>query len=97
MAMRITDETLMGTFEQKRELVRSFTMFDDDFFAVVMVDKAAAQGVLRVLAGIEDRVGSLAPGLDADLVLFDADPLTLEARPALVMVNGQIIHKKFTE
>ena len=33
VAMRITDETLMGTFEQKRELVRSFTMFDDDFFA----------------------------------------------------------------
>ena len=54
MAMRITDETLMGTFEQKRELVRSFTMFDDDFFAVVMEDKAAAQEVLRVLTGIED-------------------------------------------
>ena len=51
MAMRITDETLMGTFEQKRELVRSFTMFDDDFFAVVMEDKAAAQEVLRVLTG----------------------------------------------
>ena len=54
VAMRITDETLMGTFEQKRELVRSFTMFDDDFFAVVMEDKAAAQEVLRVLTGIED-------------------------------------------
>ena len=56
MAMRITDETLMGKFEQKRELVRSFTMFDDDFFAVVMEDKAAAQEVLRVLTGIEDLV-----------------------------------------
>lgn len=54
MAMRITDETLMGTFEQKRELVRSFTMFDDDFFAVVMEDKAAAQEVLRVLTEIPD-------------------------------------------
>lgn len=47
--------------------------------------------------GIEDRVGKSRSGLDADLVLFDTDPLTLEARPALVMVNGQIIHKKFTE
>ena len=56
MAMRITDETLMGTFEQKRELVRSFTMFDDDFFAVVMEDKAAAQEVLRVLTEIPDLV-----------------------------------------
>ena len=54
VAMRITDETLMGTFEQKRELVRSFTMFDDDFFAVVMEDKAVTQEVLRVLTGIED-------------------------------------------
>ena len=42
-------------------------------------------------------MGSLAPGLDADLVLFDTDPLTLEARPALVMINGQIVHKKFTK
>ena len=56
MAMRITDETLTGTFEQKRELVRSFTMFDDDFFAVVMEDKAAAQEVLRVLTEIPDLV-----------------------------------------
>lgn len=56
MAMRITDETLMGTFEQKRELVRSFTMFDDDFFAMVMEDKAAAQEVLRVLTEIPDLV-----------------------------------------
>ncbi len=56
MTMRITDETLMGTFEQKQELVRSFTMFDDDFFAVVMEDKAAAQEVLRVLTEIPDLV-----------------------------------------
>ena len=56
MAMRITDETLMWTFEQKRELVRSFTMFDDDFFAVVMEDKAAAQEVLRVLTEIPDLI-----------------------------------------
>ena len=56
VAVRITDETLMGTFEQKRELVRSFTMFDDDFFAMVMEDKAAAQEVLRVLTEIPDLV-----------------------------------------
>ena len=56
MAMRITEETLTGTFEQKRELVRSFTMFDDDFFAIVMEDKAAAQEVLRVLTEIPDLV-----------------------------------------
>ena len=46
-------------------------------------------------AGIADRVGSLAPGLDADVVLFAGDPLSLEARPALVMINGKIVHKNF--
>ena len=46
-------------------------------------------------AGIADRVGSLVPGLDADVVLFAGDPLSLEARPALVMINGKIVHKNF--
>lgn len=38
--------------------------------------------------GIEDRVGSLSPGKDADLVLFDGDPLTACQKPAAVFING---------
>lgn len=41
-------------------------------------------------AGIDDRVGSVEAGKDADLVLFEGDPLTVSARPVWVMVDGVI-------
>ncbi len=44
------------------------------------------------VAGIDNRVGSLEPGKDADIVLFEGDPLReIAARPRLVMVDGQIV------
>ena len=43
------------------------------------------------VAGISDRVGSLAPGKDADLVIYDedADPCGPYAHPCMVFINGQ--------
>ena len=38
--------------------------------------------------GIGDRVGSIAPGKDADFVLFDGDPLAACQKPAAVFING---------
>ncbi len=43
------------------------------------------------IVGIDDRVGSLTVGKDADLVLFSEDPLTVAAKPLGVMVDGQWI------
>lgn len=43
----------------------------------------------RIL-GLADRIGSLAPGLDADLVVWSEDPLIMSARPEIVMVDGEI-------
>ncbi|MCH8241542.1 MAG: amidohydrolase family protein [Planctomycetes bacterium] len=40
------------------------------------------------LAGVGDRVGSLRPGYDADLVVFSDDPLRLDARILEVYVSG---------
>ena len=42
-------------------------------------------------AGIDGKVGSLAPGKDADLVIYeeDADPCGPYARPSMVFINGQ--------
>mgnify|MGYP005791339133 FL=1 len=40
------------------------------------------------IAGIEDRVGSLTPGKDADLVLVDGDPLSPYVHPEKVFVAG---------
>ena len=45
------------------------------------------------IVGIEDRVGSLAVGKDADLSVFSSDPLTLAAKPELVLVNGKIVRR----
>ncbi|MGI5855209.1 MAG: amidohydrolase [Candidatus Merdivicinus sp.] len=39
--------------------------------------------------GIEDRVGSLAPGKDADVVVFDGDPCSPYTRPQMVLINGK--------
>ncbi|MCL2514209.1 MAG: amidohydrolase family protein, partial [Oscillospiraceae bacterium] len=43
------------------------------------------------LAGVSDRVGSIAVGKDADFALFKDDPLTLAAKPRMVFVNGNLI------
>ena len=41
------------------------------------------------IAGLDGRVGSLAPGLDADLVLWSESPLHLSAAVRAVMVAGE--------
>ena len=41
--------------------------------------------------GIADRAGTLAPGMDADLVIWDGDPLEPATAPAMVMVAGHEI------
>lgn len=43
------------------------------------------------LLGISDRVGSLAEGKDADLVLFDGDPLEYTTHITSVIVDGEIV------
>lgn len=52
--MKIDHESLIGTFEQKRELVRGFNLMDDDFFAVVMQDEKAFEVMLRILTQRDD-------------------------------------------
>jgi imidazolonepropionase-like amidohydrolase len=46
------------------------------------------------MCGISDRVGSISKGMDADMVLFDKDPLSLEAKPLKVVVGGQFLTGK---
>ena len=40
------------------------------------------------LLGIADRVGALAPGYDADLVVWSGEPLELASRPEKIWVGG---------
>lgn len=52
--MQITEQSLTGSFEQKRELVSQFNLFHDIFFSVIMQDKGAAEYVLQQCTGIPD-------------------------------------------
>lgn len=43
---------------------------------------------------VEDRIGSLETGKDADIVLWDHHPFHYLAKTRLTMINGEIIYKK---
>lgn len=40
--------------------------------------------------GIDDRVGSIEEGKDADLVLWNGDPLDIRHKPVMTMIDGKI-------
>ncbi len=46
-------------------------------------------GAARIL-GIEERVGSIEPGKDADLVLFSGDPFEYTSRITSVVIEGEV-------
>lgn len=50
---------------------------------------AITAGAAEIL-GVEERVGSIAVGMDADLQLYRGDPLDLLCDPWLVMIDGKI-------
>ena len=45
-------------------------------------------GAAKIL-GTDDRMGSIAPGMDADIQLYKKDPLDIREDPWLVMINGK--------
>jgi imidazolonepropionase-like amidohydrolase len=45
-----------------------------------------------VIMGLDDRVGSLAPGKDADVVIWSGDPLDVMSRAQRVFVGGREVY-----
>ena len=43
------------------------------------------------IAGIDDRVGSLAVGKDADIVIMDGHPLEFRSKVLYTIINGQVV------
>ena len=43
--------------------------------------------------GIQDRVGTLEPGKDADIVVWDGDPLDARTSVRLTLVNGEVAYR----
>jgi imidazolonepropionase-like amidohydrolase len=46
------------------------------------------------ILGLQDRIGSLTAGKDADVVLFDGDPFEYRSHVLGVIVNGQVSYQK---
>ncbi len=68
------------------ELARKGGMSHEDALAAVTLNAA------RVL-GVEDRVGSISLGKDADLVILNGPPLSSEAGVIATWVNGEVAYK----
>lgn len=43
--------------------------------------------------GLEDRIGSLEPGKDADLAVFDGDPFDVATRTRMVLIDGRVVYQ----
>jgi imidazolonepropionase-like amidohydrolase len=46
------------------------------------------------ILGLDDRVGSLAPGKDADIALFDGDPFEYTSHIVAVLTSGQLSYQR---
>jgi imidazolonepropionase-like amidohydrolase len=44
------------------------------------------------ITGIDDRVGSIKVGKDADIAVFSGDPLDFRTRCVMTIINGEIVH-----
>ncbi len=41
------------------------------------------------ICGLDDKIGSLEVGKNADIILFDEDPFELKVKPKIVIINGE--------
>ena len=41
--------------------------------------------------GLENRIGALSPGMDADVVLWSGDPFSVYSRPDMVFIGGAVM------
>ena len=46
------------------------------------------------MLGVDDRVGSLAVGKDADIVLYRGDPLQITSPVEMVFIEGQLVYER---
>lgn len=64
-----------------------YAMREEDILKAVTLNAAE-------ILGVSDRVGSLAPGKDADVVVLDGPPLSIRTWVERVYVNGELVHQR---
>jgi imidazolonepropionase-like amidohydrolase len=68
-------------------IAAGYGMKDEDILRAVTIVPAE-------ILGVSDRVGSLAPGKDADLLVLGGDPLSVKTWVERVYVNGELVHQR---
>lgn len=64
-----------------------YGMSDEDVLRAVTINAAE-------ILGVANRVGSLTPGKDADVLVLSGDPLSIKTWVERVYVNGELVHEK---
>ncbi|NMB16417.1 MAG: amidohydrolase [Firmicutes bacterium] len=59
---------------------------EEEAFRAVTINPAT-------IIGVQDRLGSIEPGKDADLALFDGHPFEVRSRCRMVLIDGEIAHR----
>ena len=45
------------------------------------------------ICGVADRIGTIEPGKDADLAIFDGNPMEVFTKTLYTIVNGQVAYR----
>jgi imidazolonepropionase-like amidohydrolase len=64
-----------------------YGLSDEDALKAVTINAAE-------ILGVDDRVGSLEPGKDADVIVLDGYPLDIKTWVDLVMIGGEVVHQR---
>jgi imidazolonepropionase-like amidohydrolase len=64
-----------------------YGLSDEDALKAITINAAE-------ILGVDDRVGSLEIGKDADIIVLDGYPLHVKTWVELVMINGAVIHER---
>jgi imidazolonepropionase-like amidohydrolase len=68
-------------------IAAGYGMKDEDILRAVTIVPAE-------ILGVSERVGSIAPGKDADLLILGGDPLSVKTWVERVYVNGELVHQR---
>lgn len=79
---RLNQETAKALADGRR---MGLSIRDEEAWTWIGINAAKA-------LGIADKVGSLEPGKQADVVLWNGDPLSVYSRPQMVWVDGALLY-----